>query len=396
MKIRRVLFLLIAAASVFAVYGQDPDAAERNARWQKFSKYAFEKFDFAKRRLTKAKIANLKEDEYADDFALLRGVVFGKHGRIFKERSIQEYLEKQPWYRPNPGYSNRMLTQVERSNLDLIRLIEAEKHLSVEPGDMRIWKAKIVPDDNIRYYTSAELSILAAEVEAIHGKTFSEEWLQRYFDERYWYKRNPAYDPAILTDIERKNIERFVTEKEKERKTAISIGDMGNFQNVVLTEDKLKGLSLLELRLLREEFYARHGKKFDAAGIRDQFAWRDWYRAAKNQKTVKLNAIEQKNVDLLASYEAKIREGLATDLITEETLGTMFAEDLRVLRNEVYARHGRIFKDKELQKYFEAQSWYKPNPDFKDEQLNDIEAKNLTKIKEAEVTATSKFAAAEG
>jgi hypothetical protein len=222
------------------------------------------------------------------------------------------------------------------------------------------------------------------------------EWLQKYFDERYWYKKNPAYDGTVLTETERKNIEKLTAEKEKNHKTAISIGDMDNFQNVLLTEDKLEGLSLLELKILREEFYARHGKKFDAPGIRDYFNWRDWYKPAKNQKAIKLNAIEQKNVDLLAAREAKIREWFSTNVVTDETLGALFAEDLRVLRNEIYARHGRMFKDAKLQKYFETQSWYKSNPDFKDEQLNEIEVQNLAKIKEAEETATSKFAEAEG
>ncbi|MFL6467235.1 MAG: YARHG domain-containing protein [Pyrinomonadaceae bacterium] len=390
-----ILSIVLLLAATF-VPGQDVDIAARNARWREFNKYNFDKLNFAKTRLTKAKLAPLKEDENADDFALLRGVVFGKHGRVFKERSIQDYLEKQAWYKADSKFSNGVLTAIERANLDLIRITEAEKHESIEPGDMRIWKAKLIKDEKLRYYTSAELTILAAEIEAIHGKTFSEEWLQRYFDERYWYKRNPAYDAALLTSIERKNIERLIAEKEKDRKTAISIGDMDNFQSVLLTEDKLTGLSLLELRILREEFYARHGKKFDAPGIRDYFAWRDWYKVAKNQKAITLAPIEQQNVELLAAYETKLREKLATDLITDDTLGAMFAEDLRVLRNEVYARHGRVFKDPELQKYFAAQAWYKPNPDFKDEMLNEIEAQNLAKIREAEETATSKFSEAEG
>ena len=396
MRSKLIWTLLITTIASVAAFGQEVDIAARNARWREFNKFGFDKMNFAKVRLTKAKLAPLKEDENADDFALLRGVVFGKHGRVFKERSIQDYLEKQAWYKPNASFTNDVLTTLERANLDLIRITEAEKHESIEPGDMRIWKTKLIKDENLRYYTSAELTILAAEIEALHGKTFSEEWLQKYFDERYWYKRNPAYDAVVLTDIERKNIARFIDEKEKDRKTAISIGDMDNFQNVLLTEDKFVGLSILELRLLREEFYARHGKKFDAPGIRDYFAWRDWYKVTKNQKAIKLNAIEQQNVDLLAAYEAKVREKLATEEITDATLGEMFAEDLRVLRNEVYARHGRVFKDPELQKYFAAQAWYKPNPDFKDDMLNAIEAKNLAKIKEAEETATSKFSEAEG
>ena len=391
-----LIFLILACSFTTIVFAQDVDIAARNARWREFNKHNFDKFNFATTKLTKLKIAKLKEDENADDFALLRGVVFGKHGRIFKERSIQDYLEKQAWYKPDRNFANRVLTPTERLNLDLIRITEAEKHDFVEPGDMRVWRSKLITDDNLRSYSGAELTILIAEIEALRGKSFSEEWLQKYFDERYWYKRNPAYDPAALTSIERKNIEKLTAEKERDRKTAISIGDMDNFQSVKLTEDKLTGLSILELRILREEFYARHGKKFDAPGIRDYFNWRDWYKVAKNQQAIRLNAIEQQNVDLLAAYEAKLREKLATEMVADETLGAMFAEDLRVLRNEVYARHGRIFKDPELQKYFAAQAWYKPNPDFKDDQLNEIEAKNLTKIREAEESATSKFSEAEG
>ena len=396
MKKKILLFLVIVLAFSGGVLAQDVDPVARASRWKEFNKNNFHTFNFAKSRLTKARIAKLSVEGEVDELALLRGVVFGKRGRIFKERSIQDYLDKQAWYKPNKNFRNALLTTMERTNLDLIRLGEAEKHPFVEPGDMRIWKAKLITDDNLRDYSGAELTILVGEIEAIHGKPFSEEWLQKYFDERYWYKKNPAYDAAVLTEIERKNIERLITEKEKNRKTAISIGDMDNFQNVLLTEDKLAGLSLLELRILREEFYARRGKKFDAPGIRDYFNWRDWYKPARNQKAIKLNAVEQKNVDLLASYEAKIREWISTNLLTDETLGFLFAEDLRVLRNEIYARHGRVFKDKKLQKYFEAQSWYKANPDFMDDQLNEIEIQNLAKIKEAEETAISKFAEAEG
>ena len=390
-----LLFFLVAVVATPAL-SQEVDIAARNARWKQFNTYNFDKLDYSKAKLTRLKIAKLKEDENADDYALLRGVIFGKRGRIFKERSIQEYLDKQPWYKANKNFSNSVLTPGERANLDFIRLIEAEKHPSIEPGDMRIWKAKLIQDDNLRVYTGAELTILIAEIEAIHGKPFQEDWLQKYFDERYWYKKNAAYDPTVLTEIERKNIEKLTAEKDKGRHTAISIGDMDNFQNTLLTEDKLAGLSLLELRILREEFYARHGKKFDAPGIRDYFNWRDWYKEAKDQKTVKLNRTEQQNVDLLTAYEAKQREKLSTEPVTEESLGALFAEDLRLLRNEIYARHGRVFKDKDLQKYFETQGWYKPNPDFKDDQLSQIESDNLAKIKTAEESATSKFSEAEG
>lgn len=393
---KKIFVLLMFIPLLAAAAAAQDDIAYRNQRWKEFNKHSFDKFDFTKTRLTKARIANLKEDA-VDDFALLRGVIFGKRGRIFKERSIQEYLDKQAWYKPNKNFTNAVLTKTERANLDFIRLTEADKHPTIEPGDMRVWQNKLITDENLREYTGAELTILIAEIEAIHGKTFpTEEWLQKYFDDRYWYKVNPTYSGTMLTEIERKNIEKLIAEKDKGRHTAISIGDMENFQNALLTEDKLAGLSILELRILREEFWARHGKKFDAPGIRQYFEWQDWYKPAKNQSSVRLNKIEQQNVELLAAYEAKIREKLSTDLMTDDALGDMFAEDLRVLRNEIYARHGRIFKDQALQKYFAAQAWYKPDPDFKDDMLNEVESQKLIKIKAAEESATSKFTEVEG
>ncbi|HEY2846458.1 MAG TPA: YARHG domain-containing protein, partial [Pyrinomonadaceae bacterium] len=164
--------LFVFSAVTFA---QDIDPVARAARWREFNKHNFDKFDFRTKRLNALLIKDLHEDENADDFALLRGVVFGKHGRIFKEQSIQVYLEKQAWYKPNSKFSNAVLTRIERDNLDTIRITEAEKHDFVEPGDMRIWRGKLIPDEKLRDYTGAEVTILAAEVEAIHGKPFSEE-----------------------------------------------------------------------------------------------------------------------------------------------------------------------------------------------------------------------------
>src|SRR4051812_31390483 len=124
MKGKVLLFGLIVLTVAGSSFAQEFDPAMRAARWKEFNRYGFEKMNFSKTRLTKARISKLKVDENADEIALLRGVVFGKRGRIFKERSIQDYLDKQAWYKPNKNFSNSVLTTVERTNLDLIRLGE--------------------------------------------------------------------------------------------------------------------------------------------------------------------------------------------------------------------------------------------------------------------------------
>lgn len=65
--------------------------------------------------------------------------------------------------------------------------------------------------------------------------------------------------------------------------------------------------------------------------------------------------------------------------LTEADLEGLTKEECRLARNEIYARHGRLFLDEELQKYFDAKPWYhgtiQPD-DFQDTMLNDYEMKN--------------------
>jgi hypothetical protein len=350
-------------------------------------------FDFGKKKVTKTQLAKLEHE----DLQLLRGIVFGKRGRVFKEKTIQEYLEKQAWYKPKPNFSNSVLTVIERQNLDLIREAEAKHHGTVEAGDLRFWQKKAIPEDKIWANTSAEWRVLIAEVEAIHGKTFPDEpWLQKYFEERYWYKANPNYSSAVLTEIERKNLDTIMKKHDSERKTAVSPGDMDKFQDVLLTEKMLEGVTMSDLHIMKNEFWARRGRKFTAPGIRSFFEWQDWYRPAKDQKTVKLSETELQNVRLIEAAEAKMRDKIATEPVTAEMFEGLFTEDLRLLRNEIYARRGKVFKSKDLNEYFIVQAWYKPDPDFKDEMLSETERKNLAVIKEAETNAISKFSEVEG
>lgn len=389
-----LFFMLMFGAVALA---QDDLDAEKKQAWKEFDKKGWDKFDFAKKKITKVQLGKLKSDGVVDELALLRGVVFGKRGRVFKERSIQDYLEKQTWYKPKTSFTNAVLTKFERDNLDSIRLTEAERHSSVQPGDLRLWQTKEIPDDNLYAESPADWRIMIAEIEAIHGKRFDDEpWLQKYFEERYWYKANANYSQTVLNEFERKNLEKLNARRNEDRKVAVAVGDMDKFQNVLLTEEILKGLSMNDLRLIRNEFWARHGRKFTTPGFKQVFEWRDWYKPAKDQTKVKLNATEQQNVKLIESIEARLRERISTEPITNEMVDGLFVEDLRVLRNEIYARRGRVFKDTALQKYFAAQPWYQPNPDFKDDMLTETEFKNLAIIKEVEENAISKFSEAEG
>lgn len=72
--------------------------------------------------------------------------------------------------------------------------------------------------------------------------------------------------------------------------------------------------------------------------------------------------------------------------LTRSELSQYTYNTLGFIRNEIFARHGYIFKTKAYQDYFLKQSWYIPNPNFTGNfnQLNDVEKYNIELIKELE------------
>src|ERR1044071_2514490 len=165
---------------------------------------ALKGLDFGKTSLKQGQVQKL--DMY--DLKMLRGVIFGRHGRVFKDGEIKGYLEQETWYKANPDFQNSMLNDTERRNLDLIRIAEASKHESIQTGDMRYWRDRQITARKLGKHSGAEWKVLLAEVEAIHGKRFDDDpWLQQYFEERYWYFPNDKYDAKKLSAIERKNLD---------------------------------------------------------------------------------------------------------------------------------------------------------------------------------------------
>ncbi|HWS85397.1 MAG TPA: YARHG domain-containing protein [Pyrinomonadaceae bacterium] len=352
-----------------------------------------EALDLSKQALTREQVEAL--DLY--DLMRLRGVVFGRRGRIFKDRDIQGFLKEQPWYKPNPNFSNSMLNATERANLDLIREQEALKHDQIMPGDLRWWQTREMTEEKLGLHSAAEWQVLRAEVEAVRGKRFENDpWLQSYFEDRYWYKADPAYDARQLTAVERKNLAAIDEAQRKQRKAAISPGDMEHFENRLVTEAMLKGLSLHELRLLRNEIYARRGRQFRTEWLSQYFWSQPWYEAREDNKEPALSETEQKNIQTIVAYEGKLKESLSTTPVTEALLEGMFLEDARKLRNEIYARHGKVFKDRWLQSYFKSFDWYRPNPKYTDAALTQVERQNAAAIAAYEKKATSVLDAVEG
>ena len=71
-------------------------------------------------------------------------------------------------------------------------------------------------------------------------------------------------------------------------------------------------------------------------------------------------------------------------LLTPADLENLFKEDLRIMRNEIYARHGYSFKLKDIRRHFDQQDWYIPMTTDIRKQLSDLETRNANLIKKYE------------
>src|SRR6185503_2166921 len=120
-QVRRRTLAVAALVIIWSCAAQAQEVSEAVKRW--------EEFDFAKDKIAVSQIAALP----LEDLQLLRGIVFGRHGRVFKDLAIKAYLAERPWYQPNPEFKNSMLNETEVRNLDIIRDAEAGKHDFLQP-----------------------------------------------------------------------------------------------------------------------------------------------------------------------------------------------------------------------------------------------------------------------
>lgn len=71
-------------------------------------------------------------------------------------------------------------------------------------------------------------------------------------------------------------------------------------------------------------------------------------------------------------------------LLTPQQVALIPPAELRLVRNEVYARHGRSFQSADLQAHFQGTGWYRARADYSDALLTSNDRANATLIQSFE------------
>ena len=111
-----------------------------------------------------------------------------------------------------------------------------------------------------------------------------------------------------------------------------------------------------------------------------------WGNLESDRGWINLNELHESKTENNAMY---ILPYSSERLLTNDDIRNLSSGQLMLARNEIYARHGRIFQDNEIRTYFESQPWYhgKIAPeDFSADVLSEIEQKNIEFIRAYELS----------
>ena len=150
--------------------------------------------------------------------------------------------------------------------------------------------------------------------------------------------------------------------------------------------------------------YLMAGTEEQAMALRAKVGWRVQYvrqdgmyfLAIRNPKgdAVWQMTLTPDDLSHHIAFEREVEQEPVGELLSNWLMNTTYLarfskDELRLMRNEVLARHGWKFQSKDLQEYFGKQSWYKPGNDNKTIKLHVIEQLNIQLIKSEETVPDS-------
>lgn len=204
--------------------------------------------------------------------------------------------------------------------------------------------------------------------------------------------------------------------------TAYNYYILPSSSSTYLTQADIADMSLQVLCYAKNEIYARHGRLFSSSELQGYFNQQSWYRgsiAPSAFSSSVFNAYEIANIELLKNREFTLSAsgylldqsgysyqpiynyvygtqgfsdtyvfyGSDSRYIMQSEVNTMTLQEICYAKNEIYARHGRLFNSQELKDYFSTKSWYygwiSPS-DFSDSVFNTYELANIKLLKDNE------------
>jgi len=224
-----------------------------------------------------------------------------------------------------------------------------------------------ISEADLKDKTLRELSLVRNSIFARAGNEFRKQWLNDYFAQFAWY------EPTGL-DMSK------VSKRDLENATLVAEFEVGiSRKELQATEANL--LNLLKQKKIAKTEWLELGLISRALGRSVPAGYHSYWQKQQGQGAdaggAGLRDVGKTWVDPFdpKSFDRILKVVHLTDYSRR---------DLRLLRNTIYARHGRAFKSDSLRQYFARQDWYKVDKNFHDSHLTEVDQKNLKLIMSVE------------
>ncbi len=207
-----------------------------------------------------------------------------------------------------------------------------------------------------------ELELTYKQINALQKDRFEEEWEREERKERFTFMIFGVLIVVLIIAIT--GGVSFLIQKEKDKSFASDIGNMGNIN--IGNNSSVGGPN-------QESTNQTDAVITPALIIPSEVLTDDTSENQREEEPGKTN----KDTSEYVIADSDVRYLVSADL------KELSAWEIRVARNEIYARHGRMFDSPELRAYFESKSWYKPEipaVEFNNSCLSAVELENLNFI----------------
>jgi hypothetical protein len=192
------------------------------------------------------------------ELSVLRNTIYARWGWDgYRKPWLRDYFHSQPWFKPNPKFTYKVLSDADRKNAHLIAAQEQS-------------------------LTDGELSTRRNEIFERYGKDADQSKF--------------SVDDKIELGLISRAMGSFALDDDSRGKQEESLDRL-------LTPAQLRQLSLRDLRLLRNTIYARRGRAFKSQILRDHFTGMSWYKVDPNYSDKTLSANDTRNIALIKSIE---------------------------------------------------------------------------------------------
>ncbi len=258
----------------------------------------------------------LLEGKSLRELSLQRNTIFARYGWAgFRKPWLREHFQKQPWFKPNPKFTYKLLSDADRKNVHFIAVREQsfterelrhmEDTIYARAGrvwnDVYEWRLK----DGRTVRSCEEPKEPLDEDEGCSGwHCEGTESRDCTFREQPWYRPDPKFSEDKLSAEARidlglisRALGGFASDTGKLEKGAQATLDR------VLSLKELRQLSLRDLRLLRNTIYARRGRPFKSKVLQAHFKAMSWYQEDPTYTDARLTETDKRNIALIRTVE---------------------------------------------------------------------------------------------